>query len=501
LDNVLLNGILGALHNFSTAELWVAIAIGCAVGLVFGIIPGISGLLALSLMMPFVFKLTPVQALPMMVSALGVLFFGGAVSAILVNLPGTPGSAATLIDGFPMSQKGEAGRAIGAAEASSAMANIMTTVVALILIPLMLRIVMAITSADMVFLMLLGITFIAVLSSGSMIKGLVSGGMGLLIAFVGYQPTTGIERFTFGNLYLYDGIPLIPLVLGLFGVSEMLALAISGGSISRKTAITLGWHDVRRGIKDAFSNWPLVIRSQFIGFFVGMIPGLGGSTATFVAYGQAKFTSKHPEKFGTGTVEGVIAPESANNACETGALLTTVSLGIPGSGIMALLIGAMLMLGLTPGPEMLTVHLDLSLTLIWIMAITGVIGAVICLPLAPQLAKIAYIPGRVLIPLVLMIAFVGAFASAERFEDVIMLVFFSAIGVLMKRFDFNRPAFFLAFILGSLFEKYFFIALKTAGPLFFMRPISLILIAITISMFAFGPTKRWFQRRRGANQP
>ncbi|MFH0914789.1 MAG: tripartite tricarboxylate transporter permease, partial [Chloroflexota bacterium] len=401
------------------------------------------------------------------------------------------------LDGFAMAKKGEAGRALGAAQAASGLANIVTAVFTLALIPLIMPIVMAVRSADMVFLMLLGISFIAVLTSGSTLKGLISGGVGLLISLIGFQPLTAIPRFTFGSLYLYDGIPLIPVALGLFGIPEMIALATTGGSIARSGIVVKGMKDVMRGVKDVFQHIPLVIRSNIIGYVVGVMPGLGASPATFIAYSQAKQTSQHPETFGSGNVEGVIAPESANNACESGALLTTLALGVPGSAPMALMLGAFIILGLVPGPEMLTRHLDLSLTLVWVVAVAGVLGLAFYLPLCPRLAVVATIPGRVLVPLIVLIAFVGAFASRLEVNDVLAVLAFTVIGLAMRKFDFNRPALFLAYILGALFERFFFIALNADGPLFFVRPISLILIAGILAVILYNPLKRLYLRRKG----
>ena len=489
--------IVGALQNFLSPELWLFIGIGTVIGLIFGLIPGISGMLAITLMLPFIWVMTPMQALPLMMTIMAIQFMGGAISAILLNLPGTPGSSATLIEGFPMTQRGEGGRALGAAQAASGLGNILTAFVALAVIPLILPMVVALRSADMVFIILLGITFIGVLATGSMVKGLLSGGIGLMISFIGFQPATGADRFIFGMPYLYDGIGLIPLLLGLFAIPEMVALATRGGTIARAQAVIKGTADVWRGVRDVFSNWTLVVRSQLIGFIAGAIPGVGASPATFIAYGQAKATSKHPETFGKGNVEGVIAVESANNACESGALLTTLALGIPGSPIMALMLGAITMLGLFPGPDMLTKHLDLSLTLVWVIAVSGVIGVVICLPLAPHLSRIAYIPGGILVPLVLVLALTGAYGYHKMFNDVTVAVIFGVLGLMMRRFDFNRPALLLGFILGPIFEKFFFIALKVDGPLFFVRPISIALILLIITVIAYGPVKDALQRRRG----
>ena len=492
--------IFDALGNFANLQMWLVIAAGTLIGLIFGLVPGISGLLAITLMLPFLYFMTPMVALPLMMTIMAIQFQGGAISAILLNLPGTPGSSATLIDGFPMTQRGEGGRALGAAQAASALANILTALVALAVIPLILPMIVALRSADMVFIILLGLTFIGVLASDSMIKGLLSGGVGLMISFVGFQPTTGAERFIFDNLYLYDGIPLIPLMLGLFAIPEMVALAAKGGHIAQSRVPIKGMADVWRGVMDVFRHKSLVLRSQLIGFLVGALPGTGASPATFMAYGHAKQTSKNPETFGKGNVEGVIAPESANNACESGALLTTLALGIPGSPIMALLLGVMTMQGLIPGPEMLTKNLDLSITLIWVIAVSGVLGIAICLPLAPRLSRVAFIPGSLLAPIVLVFALTGAFSYHARFEDVLVTVLFGVIGLIMRRLDYNRPALLLGFILGPIFEKFFFIALKADGPYFFMRPISLALIVIIIAVIAIGPLKalvKGVKSRRG----
>ncbi len=497
-----LDAILGAYGQAwqSFGQLWFLLIIvaGAVVGLTLGIIPGLSGMIGMALVLPFIFMARPEVALTFMIAMHSTSYAGGSITAIILNIPGTPPSAATLLDGYPMTLKGEGGRALGAALTSCGVGSIFPALLALIMVPLVIPMIMAITSADMFFLVLLGITFIAVLGTGSMIKGLISGGLGLLISFVGFQPMTGVARFTFGSLYLYEGLALIPLVLGLFALPEMIDLTMKGGSIAPKGAVIKG-RQVWEGMKDVYRHRWLCLRSSIIGYVIGIIPGIGGVTAPFVAYGQAKQLSKHPEKFGTGIVEGVIAPESANDAKEAGALLTTLALGIPGSASMVILLGGMLMVGLTPGPDMLTEHLSLSLTLLMIVAVAGILEAVIPLLIGARLAKIATIPGAILVPLVLVAVFAGAFAYQQRFNDIITLVVFGVVGLAMKSRGYSRPALVLGYVLGFLFEKYFFLALRTVGPLFFLRPISLTLIFIIIALFAFGPIKglvqHWSQGR------
>lgn len=488
------------LHYFGDVRVLLFITGGVIVGLIFGIVPGIGPLNAIALVLPFAFAMRPEDALPLMVALGSVGYTGGAITAILLNVPGTGPNAAALIDGFPMSQKGEAGRALGAALTSSGAGGVVAVFAALGMVFLVVPMVMAIRSADMVFVVLLGIAFITSLATGAVVKGVVSGGLGLLLSFVGYQAMTGVPRFTFGSLYLYDGIRLIPIALGLFAIPEMVILAARGGAIAETVGVPKGMRDVWEGAKDVFHCWSAWLRGVIIGYIVGIIPGIGAETASFVAYGEAKRTSKHPERFGSGIVEGVIAPQSADNACVSGALLTTLALGIPGSATMALLLGGLVMVGLIPGPEMITKHLDLSLTLLVVVAVSNIMGSGICLLLAKYLAKIAYIPSRILVPLVLVITFVGIFAYKQDFKDLMACLVIGALGLAMRRLGFNRPALFLGYIMGSLLEGYLFIALRVAGPLFFLRPISLTLIFAMIALFTFGPIKNLFQRRRGVNR-
>lgn len=495
-----LDAMAQALWNFGRADVWLFMMVGVIVGLVFGVIPGIGGILALSLMLPFVFLMTPEQVFPLMLGVLATVFQGGSISAILINVPGLSGSAATLLDGFPMTQKGEAGRALGAAQASSAAGCFLAVFLSLALIPAIFPIVMAMRTAEMTVVILFGLAFVATVSRGSMVKGLLSGVLGLLLSFIGFQSVTGVARFSFGFGYLYDGISLVPMCLGLFAIPEMVSLATAGGTLAKAGAVTVGMPNVWQGVKDVVRHWWLVLRSFAIGFVTGVTPGVGSSAAIFIAYAHAKQTSKHPERFGTGCVEGVIAPESCNNANIGGALLTTLAVGVPGSSVMALVIGAMIMSGLTPGPTMLTEHLGLSLTMVWVIAVAGIIGSGICIVSAPYLAKIAHIPSRILAPLVLAITFVGANAERGLVNDVIMTLIIGMLGLALVRYGYNRPALFLAFILGSYFENYLFLALRVSGPLFFLTPICLGIIFLTIFMFSFGPIKRMFGRRKGVKQ-
>jgi putative tricarboxylic transport membrane protein len=495
----MLENIVQALSNFANIWIWLWIMGGVISGLIIGVLPGIGSVTGLALFLPFTFKLQPMEALPLMVSLASVGFTGGAITAILLGIPGETSSIPTTFDGYPMTKKGQGARAIGAAVMGSLLGGVAAAFLALAMMFAVLPMVMAVTSMDMVFVILIGLAFIGVLGKGSMIKGLISGGVGILISSVGLAVLTGEPRFTFGIAFLYDGIHIIPVALGMFAVPPMVDLALQGGgsTITTGEVIIMGMKDVWEGAKDVFRHWGLWLRSTIIGYIFGVIPGVGASVAVFVAYGQAKQTSKHPELFGTGIVEGVIAPESCDNAKEAGSLLTTLALGIPGSLTGAMYLGAMLMMGLIPGPEMITKHMDLSLTLLIVVAVSNIIAAGICFALAPHMAMIARIPGRVLVPTILVFIFAGCFAYRGYFEDIIVMVIFSVIGVAARRFGYNLGGFAIGYILGGLFENYLFISLQIGGPLFFLRPISLFLIFILIAFFTYSPLKNAFKIKRG----
>lgn len=486
----IIDAFVQALQGFLHPGIWWYMFLGTAMGLIFGVIPGLTGIIAMSLLLPFVFRMTPDQALPVFVAIGATAYTGGSITAVLLNVPGTSANAATLLDGFPMTQKGQGARALGAALGASGMGGIISVIFALVMVPIVLPLIYAIHSAEMVLLILMGISFIAVVSKGSMLKGLIAGAIGIVISLVGLHVISGTLRFAFGTVYLTEGLPLIPIVLGLFAVPEMIFLATGGGTLAQTRDVTLSARGVIEGVKDVFRHWGLWLRSSIIGYIVGVIPGVGAGTAIWVAYGQAKQTSKHPEKFGTGIVEGVIAPESSNNAKEGGALLTTLALGIPGSADMVVFLGALITLGIRPGPDMLTTYLPLSMSLLQVLFITSLLGAAICLVAAPYMARIATIPARILVPIVAVVIFIGTFANEGRIQDLITLLIFSVIGLAMVKYDFSRPALVLGFVLGNLFEKYLSLALNTDGPLFFTRPISLVIIFIIIGLFLYDPIRK-----------
>ncbi len=464
-----LDQIIPTLLNLFTPYNFILMMVGIIIGFVFGIIPGLSGLVALTLLLPLIYGMNPTSALVLLLSAHSVVTTGGSISAVLLGIPGTEPNAATIIDGFPMTQQGKGGRALGAALMSSMLGGIFGAIVLALLIPVLLNVALAFKSPELFLAIVLGLLCIVVLSRGSLIKGLFAGIFGLILAAVGFQARTAMLRLTFDWLYLYDGIKLIPLGLGVFAIPVIIDLAAKGTTIAEIGESTkVKGAEVIEGVKDVFRHFWLFLRSSVIGAWMGILPGVGGTVATFIAYGQARETSKNRDQFGKGAIEGVIAPEAANNAKEGGALLPTLVLGLPGSGAMAILLGAFILVGLEPGPLFLVEHMDIGFALIWTLVIANAIAAGVTLFFCGHLAKIAFIKGHILAPFLLILVFFGAYAKDNMFMDIVMVLIFGAIGYGMKAFGYNRPAFLLGFILGRLAEKYFFISFSAYGPLFFL---------------------------------
>lgn len=455
------------------------------IGLIVGVIPGLGGLIALPLLLPFIFHMSPEIALILIIALHAVVFTGGSISAILLNLPGTAPNTATTLDGYPMSQRGEGARAIGASVTSSMFGGVIPVFFALAMVPAIMPMIIAFGQPEMAALVLLGLSFLGVLSSGSFTKGIISGMLGLMISFIGYHSITGIHRFSYGTTFLFDGIAIIPLVLGLFGLSELIYLFMSGQTTIARKTVTASLFNVLEGAKDVWRHKWLWLRCTVLGYIIGIIPGIGAEVSTWVCYGQAKQTSKYPERFGTGVVEGVIAPEAANNAKEAGSLLTTMALGIPGSTIMVIILAALLMVGITPGPVMMDEHLSLALTLLLGIALANIVGGIICLFAAPYLARVASVNLDYISTGVLILILAGVFAVTLSPLNFVVVLCFGLLGLAMKLYGYSRPALILGFVLGASFENYTWLSVKIYGPLFFFRPIPMVLFATIFLMLGF----------------
>ncbi len=461
---------------------------GNIIGLIVGILPGIGGLPTLAMMLPLFYTMPAAPAIALCTSLDSVATTGGALTSILINVPGENANAATCLDGFPLSKQGKAGRAIGAAIFSSTVGGIFGAIVMLVIIPVAYPLVLAFGHAEMFFVMLAGLAFIAVLASKNALRGMISGLFGILLSFIGYTGMTAIPRFTFGSMYLQDNLPMIPLLMGLLAIPSTIEMAITGQAIAANLSdseikVAHDWRQVWAGIKDTFHWWKLVVVSSVIGAIVGIIPGIGGSVAQFVAYGQAKQMSKHPEKFGTGVIEGVIAPQSSVNAEKGGAFIPTVTFGIPGSPAMVMFLAIFIIVGLVPGPEMIGQHFDLVFTVIAVLIFSSILGMIILLPLISQIIKLCFVPAAIMVPIIIVFLSLSAFTVNGDFLDVVMTFIFGCIAILMMRYKFDRVIMLLGFLLGVRAEKNLFVALAASGPQFFLRPICLVLLVCIIVIF------------------
>ena len=436
------------------------LALGVLIGLVLGVIPGLGGLVGLLLLLPFTFNMDPFTALAFMMGLQAVVVTSDTIPAVLFGVPGTVGSAATILDGYPMARNGEAGRAFGAAFTASVIGGLYGAMLLALAIPIIRPIILQIGSPELLAICVFGLSLVAVLSGSTPLKGLAAACIGLMVATAGDDPQTGTLRWTFDTIYLYDGLPVVPLALGLFAIPEIADMVITRQSISGGANAGSRWSQWE-GVKDVFRNKWLVLRCASIGSGLGAIPGIGASIIDWIAYGHAVRSIKDSGKtFGKGDVRGVIASEASNNAKEGGALLPTIAFGVPGSASMALILGAFLIHGLVPGPELLAKRLDITYTLVWSVAIANVLGAGICFLFANQLAKVALVRIGILAPVVLAITYIGAFQGQNSWGDISALLIFGFIGWMMKRLRWPRPPLILGFVLGGLVERYMFISVE-----------------------------------------
>lgn len=445
------------------------LSFGVVMGLILGAIPGLGGLVGLTILIPFIFDINPTNALPMLIGLLAVTTTSDTIPAVLFGIPGTAASQATIMDGYPMAQKGEAGRAFGAAYMASMIGGVFGAFVLALSIPVLGPLVLAFESPEFFMLGILGVSMVGTMSGRVPLKGISVGFLGLLLSMIGLDPQMGMPRWTFNSYYLLDGLPLIGLALCLFAFPEIADVVIKGTRIADVPKEALRGRG--QGMRDALRNWPLVLRGSALGVWVGAIPGLGGSVVDWFAYGHALQTCKGAsESFGKGDVRGVIAPECANNAKEGGALIPTILFGIPGSGSMAILLTAFLIMGLKPGIGMISTQLDKTYVMIWSLALANILGTGICLLFTPQLAKIANIRINLLAPLVVVIAFLAAFQATRSLGDLIVLLVISLLGWFMKRTGWPRPPLVLGFVLGPIIENRLFISLQLQGASFPFLP-------------------------------
>lgn len=481
--------------------------IGVLLGLSVGVFPGLGGIAGLSLVLPFMFGMDPVSGLALMVGLVAVIPTSDTFASVLMGIPGSSASQATVLDGFPMAKKGEAARALSAAFASSLFGGLLGAGVLTFFILIARPLVLAFGLPEMLMITILGLSMVAILAGRLPLKGIAAAGLGLMVGTIGEAGAGGSLRmvpeswsyFDGGTVvfesyqYLSDGIKLVIVGLGIFAVPEIISLLRRDRPIASSGTLGAGWFE---GVRDWWANIFLSIRCSVIGVIVGVIPGLGGSVVDWIAYGHTVQTAKDKSKFGSGDVRGVIGPESSNNAKEGGGLVPTLIFGIPGSGSMAVFLGGLALLGYDAGPQLITNNLEITYTIVWSLALANVFGAGLCILLSGGIAKLTTIRFTLLAPFLFMMIAFAAFQSRQSLGDLVALFSVGLLGIFLRRFDWSRPAFLIGFVLSNQAENFSNMANQVAGAKFrrgfetgfdyIASPIVLVILALTVASIIVG---------------
>lgn len=457
---------------------------GVFLGLLVGVIPGIGGVVGLALLLPFTLHLEPTVALPLLISVVAVINTSDTIPAVLIGTPGSVGSQATIVDGYPMSQKGEAGKALGAAFTVSLLGGVIGAIILTVSVPIIAPVVLMLGSPEFLAMCLLGISMVAVLSGLHPLRGIIAAGLGLLLAMIGEDPTMGVARWYLNVPYLVSGISIVPMALGFFAIPEVVDLCVRGTQIAKLSSGALtGKMD---GLREAFRHKKLIVTSAGIGAWIGFMPGMGSVIANWIAYSWAVMTCNPKDGFGKGDIRGVIAPESANNASTGGALIPTLAFGVPGGTSMALILAAFWIVGITPGPKLLTENLDLVYLIVWTLALANILGAAVCFLMTDYLAAVTKVPIHILAPLILVVVFGGSLLANFHMGDIVVMLSFGVLGWLMKHLDWPRPPLILGFVLSPLVEKYYFQSTMVYGSGWMIRPVVIVIFVITAIGLYFG---------------
>ena len=454
---------------------------GVLLGLWGGALPGVGGPAQLAVLLPFAMLMEPMNAIAFLIGVTTVGNTGNTFTSVLVAVPGGSGSQATVLDGYPMARNGEARRALSAAFMVSMLGGIIGAFVLFATLPVMRTIVRSFGSPELFMFTIWGLSMLGTLSAGAPLKGLTAGILGVLLSTVGQDMKSGQMRFDFDLPYLWGGVSVVLVSLSIFAIPEMIALASRKGRIAE--VAELGEGGTMQGIRDAFRHWWLVLRCSAIGTWVGVLPGLGSDVADWFAYAHARQTEKNSERFGSGDVRGVIAPESSNNAKEGGALITTLAFGIPGSTSMALLLIAFVAVGLNPGPEMLAQQLNYVYAIIFALVVSQILASAICWAMIKPAAHVCFFPFYVLVPIIMALAILSAFAAHFAMEDIIALLALSMLGYFMKLNGWPRAPIVLGFVLGEKVELYLWLSIARYDMDWIWRPGVLMLftlVAVTL---------------------
>jgi len=478
------------------ANLFLAF-LGCVIGTLVGVLPGLGPAAAICLLLPTSFHLTPVGALILLAGIYYGSMYGGSTTSILVNIPGEAASVVTCLDGYEMAKQGRAGPALGIAAIGSFIAGTAGVLGLMCVAPPLAEIALKFGPPEYTTLMILGLVVVTFLVKGSMAKALLMAAFGMFLSTIGLDAVSGVARFSLGMIELMDGIGMVPVVMGLFGISEVLLnlektfeREILKGEIKDYLPTKEDWR------KSALP----ILRGSVLGFFLGILPGGGAVLSSFVCYAVEKRISKYPEKFGTGVIEGVAAPEAANNSATAGAFIPLLTLGIPSNVVMAILLGAMMIHGITPGPNLIHEHPQVFWGVIISMYIGNAMLLVLNLPLIRLWVQVLKIPYGLLFPLIFLFCLIGAYSLNFSTFDILIMIVFGIIGYLMKKTDYEGAPLILALVLGNLFENALRQSLMLSDGsfrIFFNRPIAAVFILVAIALLVI-PILPWLKKRRPA---
>ena len=478
----MLDALLTGLDSIFELQVLLFLGLGIFIGIWLGAVPGLGGIIGMLLLLPFTFDMEPLSAIALLLGLFAVTTTSDTIASVMLGIPGTAASQATILDGYPLAKRGEAPRAFGAAFSVSAYGGVFGAVALAISLPIVQPLILAFGSPEIFALALLGLAMVGALSGGSMVKGLAAAAMGLLLSTVGAAQTVAEERYSLGLEYLVDDLPLIPVVLGIFAIPELMELATRNISIARETASQDTGSSIRDGVRDAVRHGWLATRCAAIGTYVGMLPGLGAAIVDWVAYGHAVQSARDKSRFGEGDIRGVIAPEAANNATKGGALIPAVAFAIPGSLGTAILLSALILQDIRPGPDMLTTELHITFSMVWMLVIANVVAAGLLMMWSRQVARLAFVPGHILVPGVIVFVFMGSWLGGlSTIEAWLTCFLFGVVGYLMKAGGWARPPLILGLILGTIVENRFLLSMKTYDGIGWLaNPIVLVILALGI---------------------
>jgi putative tricarboxylic transport membrane protein len=471
--------------------------IGCLLGTFVGVLPGLGPAATLSMLLPVTLKFPPESAIIMLAGIYYGTMYGGSTTSILINVPGEASAVVTCLDGYQMARKGRAGPALGIAAFGSFIAGTFGTVLIMLMAPPLAGVALRFGPPEFVGLIFLGLTMVTYLSSGSMAKALMMAIVGLLLSYIGMDIVTGRERFTMGIATIAGGFDIVPIVMGLFGISEVL-LNLSNSEKAREVFQTK-MHNLLPTKQDWKDSAGPIARGSTLGFFLGLIPGGGGMIASFVSYTVEKRMAKHPETFGTGDIRGVAGPESANNAGAQGAFIPMLTMGIPCNVVLAILMGALMIHGVTPGPRLLVEHPRIFWGTVGSMYIGNIMLLLLNLPLIGMWVRLLKVRYSILFPFIFLFCLVGAYTVGNNVQDVFIMLIFGVIGYLMKKYDYEPAPLVLAFILGPMFENAFRQSLIISNgnlSIFVTRPIAAAFLLISVVLLASPLALRIFGKQR-----